>query len=457
MSNETAAPPSFTRVLLHRWLVEYNPVYLCSAALVLFGLTLIARALAQQSDSVGSMLAVPALAELYAFALIGGAAFLVRIGHRRPAAMLGLLAVLYQGDLTMNVELAVYLEVVGKLAAAAWVLLFALKLRALAWALQLRLSRSALLVPMGAALGLALLPHLLSTMVPAARAAVVGLWLFGVGASAVWTKREVTSAVPWDVRGRRCVRAAWSMGAALALGHAGYWAVSWSFDVTPIALAVPFLATRWIRREREVWGVVGTTLLIVAVVAPWCFFVAALMACVTLALHATREQLVRITVSPVARAEPPYRSDHALHAEPPSFAWEVDPRATARLVIGAVVSAYLAICTLRWTGGALPLHWLWIDALVVLVCIGVALHRRRRLLIAPLAPILLHSAAQRGWIAEPQGSLEWGIAATSAGFVSLLGAVWGTWHLGRTLRREDEDAPANGMDTAAERGESAAA
>ena len=439
MSTETAAPRSITRALLHRWLVEYNPVYLCSAALVLFGLTLIARALAQH-DAVWSMLAVPALAELYAFSLIAGAAFLVRIGHRRPAVMLGLLAVLYQGDLTMNVELAVYLETVGKLAAASWVLLFALKLRAIAWALQLRLSRSAMVVPTGAALGLAALPHLLSHASPAARSALVAHAVFGIGAAAVWTKREVTSAVPWDVRGRRCLRAAWAIWAALAVGHVGYWAVSWRFDVTPIALLLPFLATRWMRREREVWGTVATALVGVAVLAPWHFWIAAVMAAVTLALHAMREQWVRVELSPVARAEPPYRSDHALHAEPPSYAWDVDPRATARLAIGAVVSAYLAIWTTRWTGGALPLHWLWLDVALVSVCLAVALHRRRRALITPLAPILLHTAAQRGWVTEPHGSLEWGIAATSAGFVSLLGAVWGTWRLGRTLRDEVEPA-----------------
>ncbi|GEM_PF-4208147 len=113
--------------------------------------------------------------------------------------------------------------------------------------------------------------------------------------------------------------------------------------------------------------------------------------------------------------------------------------------------------TRRWDGGALPLHWLWLDAALVLVCVGVAPLRRRRMLVAPLAPILLHSAAQRGWISEPRGSLEWGIAATSAGFVSLLGAVWGTWHLGRTLRREDAVAQANGADAIAEGSESAAA
>jgi hypothetical protein len=247
------------------------------------------------------------------------------------------------------------------------------------------------------------------------------------------------------------------MGGALALGHAGYWAVSWSFDVTPMAVAVPLLATRWMRREREVWGVVAITLGIVAVVGPWFFWIAALMAAVTLALHATREQWVRVAAPTVVRAEPPYRTDHAAHVEPASLAWEVDPRATARLVIGAVVSAYVAVWTTRWTGGALPLHWLWLDAALVLACAGVASHRRRRALVAPIVPILFHTAAQRGWISEPQGSLEWGIAATSAGFVSLLGAVWGTWRLGRTLPAEAERVDANGTDAATDSAAPAAA
>ena len=121
-------------------------------------------------------------------------------------------------------------------------------------------------------------------------------------------------------------------------------------------------------------------------------------------------------------------------------------------MVGAVVSAYLAVWTVRWTGGALPLHSLWLDAAVVLVCVGVAGHRRRRALVAPIVPILVHTAAQRGWISEPQGSLEWGIAATCAGFVSLLGAVWSTWHLGRRLRQAAESVDANGTDTVAERG-----
>lgn len=435
MSTASAAPPSFTRALLHRWLVEYNPVYLCSAALVLLGLTLISRALAQ-GDALWSMLAAPALAELYAFALIGGAAFLARVGHRRPAAMLGLLAVLYQGDLMMNVELSVYLDVVGKLAAAVWVLLFAVKLRALAWALELRLSRSAMLVPSVAALGLAVLPHLLAAAEPSARAAMVALWLFAVGASALWTTREVESAVPWDVRGRRCVRAAWAIWAVLAIGHAAYWSVTWRFDVLPIAIAAPLLVTRWMRREAHVWRMVVGTLAAVALFAPWLFWIAAVMAAATLVLGATREQFVRVESPGATRAAPPYRSVEQLEPVPADIVFHIDARATARLLMGAVVSSYLAVWTARWAGGALPLHPLALTAVLLLVCVAAARHRRRPALALPVAPIVLHAAAQRGWIPEPDGALEWGVAATGAGFVTLLASVWATWHFGRTLPAE---------------------
>jgi hypothetical protein len=47
-------------------------------------------------------LGLAAIAEVYAAGLILGAAFLVRRGSPRPAVMLGLLAILYQEDLTLQ-------------------------------------------------------------------------------------------------------------------------------------------------------------------------------------------------------------------------------------------------------------------------------------------------------------------------------------------------------------------
>ena len=58
-------PRSPTEALLHRWLVEYNPFYLLSAALVLAGIWLISREAARVANLSGA-LAVGALAEVSA-------------------------------------------------------------------------------------------------------------------------------------------------------------------------------------------------------------------------------------------------------------------------------------------------------------------------------------------------------------------------------------------------------
>ena len=116
MTNPNPAA-SYWRRLLYRWLIEYNPLYLLSAALVLGGMQLISRGLAEDG-SLYQQVGVASIAELYAFALIGGAALLTRIGLRRPAVLLALVTILYQGDLTLHTETCAYLGWVGWLGAA---------------------------------------------------------------------------------------------------------------------------------------------------------------------------------------------------------------------------------------------------------------------------------------------------------------------------------------------------
>ncbi len=65
--------------------------------LVLVGMTALAHAAAQAGSGEGAIGPVPIISEVYAFSLIAGAALLVRIRQRRPAVMLGLLTVVYQG------------------------------------------------------------------------------------------------------------------------------------------------------------------------------------------------------------------------------------------------------------------------------------------------------------------------------------------------------------------------
>jgi len=73
----------FWKRLFHRWFIQYNPLYLLSAALVLRGVYLLSEGWVH-TGRVYAMLGVPAIAELYAWALIAGAAIAMRVGLRRP-------------------------------------------------------------------------------------------------------------------------------------------------------------------------------------------------------------------------------------------------------------------------------------------------------------------------------------------------------------------------------------
>ena len=72
------------RRLLHRWFVEYNPLALASAMLVLVGLNLLSKGLAERA-SVSGALGVALVAEVYALALISSAALAYRIRAQEAA------------------------------------------------------------------------------------------------------------------------------------------------------------------------------------------------------------------------------------------------------------------------------------------------------------------------------------------------------------------------------------
>ncbi|RLB51141.1 MAG: hypothetical protein DRJ42_17430 [Deltaproteobacteria bacterium] len=438
------APSEGTRLnaLLHRWLVEYNPMYLLSAALVFGGLTLVSYEVST-GDSVWAHFGTPAIAELYAFALIGGAAFLVRLGHRRPAAMLGLLAVLFQGDLMLHVETCSYLGLTGMVASGAWLLLFFAKLYLLGRALELRFSRSAVLVAALGALGLAVLPHVFRVVEPGTRSILVALWLFGLGTTAAWTTRNVESAVGWDVRGRRCVHGAWALLAVLALGHALFWSSSYhfgfGFGIAPAA--VPLVAARYARRESLVWLSVSLTVLAVMWIAPHETWVVALMAAMTLFLAATRARLEHRTRIVEPRRAPPYRSYDPLHSTSMVMVHDLRPNARPRLFVGTALALYLAVWSAGWTGGALPEHHLWLDALVGVALLAASRRWHRPMLLAPLVPVVVHLTGQRGWVPEPTTALEWGATCIGAGFVMLFSSLAASWWFGRTVAIADHAPP----------------
>jgi hypothetical protein len=423
------APP-FWRRLFYRWFVEYNPLYLVSAALVLGGLFLCSRELAGEG-SVAGILGVAAIAEIYAASLIGGAALLTRIGHRRPAVMLALLAVLYQGDLTLQTETCAYLGGVAPWAAAAWLAIFMAKLHALAWAMKVRLSRSAVATFALGAAGLAAFPFLIERLDARAASMLVAAWIFALGSLA--RPGSVTSLVPLDAWARivlrRAVRAAWLSSALLLAGHVLFWASEHRLPLAPLLAIMPLLLVRHLRGEVHVWAVSLGTLALVGAKLPDAFSLTALAAAAALTLRA---------LGPLARPASPGAADHdpspyraglppglsvIAHAEAPSLPLPLTAAARMRLLTGALFAAYLSAWTLGWSGGAWPAHVLALDVAMAAVVLALAWRARLRIALAPLSALALHFAFATRLVPIPRSLLEWGGAAVGLGFALLLASL----------------------------------
>ncbi len=435
-------PPFPVRALLHRWFVEYNPTYLFSAALVLAGLTLVSCDLADEGALAG--LAVTAVAETYALALIGGAALLVRLGQRRVAVMVGLLAALYQCDLTLHVETCAYLGGLGWALALGWAALFHVKLRLLARALELTPSRSALAVPSIGALGLSLLPHALRDLPTDARSWLVALFVFGLGALGLWTERAIESAAGYDYRGRRAIRGTWLMWAGLALAHVVYTSVAMHVDLLALAPGALLLTTRWARRERTVWITSLATLALTALILPQSFWVSAALVALVLTLRALRVPMCLPTPTPESAGTPaPYRGappedpTPETNREMPETVFVFAERAAReRLFAGALASAHLSAWTVLTTGGLWRTHVVWLDLVLVVVLAAMSWRARRPYALAPAAALGAHVAITIGWLHVPRGAAEYGVWAIGLGFALLGGSLATSWRLAAPRPRE---------------------
>lgn len=439
----TDAAPA-PRSLMHRWFVEYNPTYLFSAALVLAGLTLVSCDLAEADALAG--VGLTGVAEIYALALIAASALLVRVGQRRVAVMVGLLAALYQCDLIMHTETCAFLGELGFGLALAWAALFHVKLRLLARALELRPSRSALAVPSIGALGLAVLPHLLRALLPHDRGPVVALFVFGIGAAALWTHRHIESAVGYDYRGRRAITGTWLLWAGGALAHVGYWGLELGVDLRALAPALLLLATRWGGRERYVWLVATAALALSAWIDPDLFTTTAAMVTVVFVLRALRTPTQVESADAPTDSFPPYRgaADAPIPDAPAPrielvFAYATRA-ARVRLLSGALASAHLAAWTaLTTSGGVWRTHVLWLD-LVIVVALALAFAATRRAPpLVPIAGLATHLAIGAGWLRAPVHAAEYGVWSIGLGFMLLGVSLIASWRIARPQREPAAD------------------
>ncbi len=418
----------YWRRLLHRWLVEYNPVYLVSAALVLYGLNLVSKGMAVRGDMYNE-LGVAAIAEVYAAGLILGAAFLVRRGSPRPAVMLGLLAILYQGDLTLQTETNVYLGAPGVVASSVWVGIFAAKLAGLAWALRVQLSGSTWRLLMCGALGVAVLPRLSGVFPERGLSALVAVWWFSLVLMGLHSRREILSRTVLDAWGRtvlrRVVRASWLMLSLLLFGHVLFWCARFNATAEPLLPAAALLACRWMKRESTLWLTILVTLVGTAWALPSSLSAASLLVAITLAVRAFKRPTSTEPNQAPERLGKPYRtakSETPAKCPLPRTVFIAAPRAhQLRYLMASLGSLHLALWCAHYTGGSWPEHLWFLNASLLAVALVCAWRFRSRAVLAVPGFVYVHQVA--GLMPPPKSTVEWGATCVFLGFGLLLGGL----------------------------------
>ncbi|MCX4244521.1 hypothetical protein [Paraliomyxa miuraensis] len=430
-----ALPSDPWQALFHRWFIQYNPLYLISAALVLVGVILLSHELGSASPS--TQLGITAIAEVYAWALIGSAALLVRIHLRRPAVMLALLAALYQCDPTLHTATCAHLGLAGIVGSAVWLASFVAKLRALVWAMQLRASSSAIAVASLGASILAAFPLAARALDGPTASSLLGACLFALAAAGLWTSRQVRGRPRDDAWAttvtRRSLRATWAGWALMMLVHVGFWLTQIpTLHATALVPAACLLWTRFARRETTTWIVVGITLLYVGLKSPSLLSLTALMATATLCLRALRQPHVPPVPPPpipLAVDDDVYRREATEPAPPTPLASTrplpdtfvlAPPRVRRRLLTGALGTLYLSVWCHGWAGGPWPGHVWWLDLLLLGTCLALAGWNHWRL------PLILPSLGLGHWVVSlrlvptPQSAISWGVLCVGLGFGLLL-------------------------------------
>ncbi len=344
------------RGVLHRWFVQYNPLYFFSALCMLLGIFFVSPGFENEAWQTWETV-LTLVIEIYEMSLIMGAAFLFRYTKQyRSSAILGLLAMVFLFDTTFQTEVIATFDRMGLLMMGNWVIMAALKLVAIRWAFQLRVPWAVLAVPFLAAAGIAIIPHLFSrTDFDQDLIHLIAVW-YGTGLAAyIWAKRPVircdavlgTSAQHTI---QRITNAAWIIWAGLYLYHLIAWLYTFSITPkTPVLYIAPglLLFALLSRKEKQVWAGCAGTLFITLF---------------QLKLFGPTAFLVSIVFSVQA--------------------WRLK---RPRLYIGAVLTAYIAVQTIGWYNWPLPDPKIWAMFAAAGGLIAIAYHFR---LPAALLPLL---------------------------------------------------------------------
>ncbi len=411
-------------------------LYVFSVALVAAG----AAHVASGPDYVESQAFTwTALLELYAWALVIGAAVLRRRHRYNAARLLAGLVVLIELLVLSRLHSSDLLEELDFAYAWVWLVLCGCKLGALYRALGPARPRWAWWAPLAVAPAVVFLPYWASVVHRSSVDGLVSLWLFSIAATVLWGRRwsepgqlETKRKTQWQAVGSWGLAAgcaAWLLDLRRVLDPEGHYT-----DSMPYWCAAVLLLTRATRREWVVWSM-ALIALGLGVVSPFNKPAIAAMMAATLLLHAYRRPMTQAANDQLG--DDPYRSPPGTAPLGRAFGIASDA-ARHRFVVGAASSTYLLWTSLlSRTSCMCRIHsnnWIVTDAAFLLLSLAMVWKFRSRLALVPLGLVAATLSHESG-IAEPLSQTGLGMVLLGAGLGVIVVAL--TWPRCRSAVRKD--------------------
>ena len=389
--------------LFHKWFVRYNPLYFISASCFIFGIFLVSRGM-HKINWIDGQIILTAVIESYEILLLAGSFILFRmVSQYRPAVMLAVLNIIFLFDCTFQTAHISYVKDIGGISTLIWLILFAAKLKALAWIFRLKISIIGYIAPILAAVGIAGTPYLLSyTSLDKSIVHLMVTWHGIVLAALVlWFKPTVVYRKELDESGKAILRnlsdAAWKLWGGFYLYHLVSWIVFFDVQIylanfAPIFLLLPFVS----EKEEFTWA--GSILAVVfSLSQPSAFWLTATFTGVVCCLKG----------------------------------WK---GSQPRLYIGALLTAHLALLTLGWKHYPFPEPSLWLAAFtgIGLLVIAWIFRLISAFLVALTGVVLFWS------LSGPHGIMEWGSIFIAIGFTTLISGIIINWKLKPTFQKAEK-------------------
>ena len=400
---------SYFTSLFYRWFVEYNPLYFASALCFVFGVFLASKGMSQINWLDGQLL-LTAVIECYEFLLLAASFFLYRVARlRRPAVILAIINICFLFDCTYQTEHISANPEFGVIASFLWIGAVAVKLITLAWIFRLQVSWIGYAIPVFAAAGIAVGPHLLFySNISKSLIHLLATW-FGVGLVILFCcfRPTVSCSGSTDAHCRYTLGKVWSAAWLIWVGFYLFHIISWIrfFDIAinlanlaPVFAVLPFVS----QDEEFAWGGVLLVMLL-SLAGPPTYWTAAVLCALV-------------------------------------FYWCGAVNRQPRLYVGAIICLHLALRTAGWDAFPFPApdQWLVVMTGLGLIAIGWAYRLGSAFVVGTFGGIAYWDPP------APRNIMQWGALFIAAGFISLFAGVAANWWFRFVGSDTEKEAPKGG-------------